>query len=92
MALLSCLVIASQDSIGRIILAYVTGVLLALGPFEHAVVTMLHLSFGLAFNAAVSVADIAQVSAISILGNLLGGVGLVTLSHAAQAKGADYNR
>jgi formate-nitrite transporter family protein len=88
-ALLSFLVIASQDSIGRIILAYVTGVLLALGPFEHAVVTMLHLSFGFAFNAAVSVADIAQVSAISILGNLLGGVGLVTMSHAAQAKGAD---
>lgn len=88
-ALLSFLVIASRDSTGRILLAYITGVLLALGPFEHAVVTMLHLAFGLAFSASVSLADTARVFAIAILGNLLGGVGLVTLSHAAQAKGAD---
>lgn len=88
-ALLSFMVIASQDSTGRIVLAYVTGVLLALGPFEHVVVSMLHLAFGYLFDASVSVADIARVSAISVIGNLLGGVGLVTVSHAAQAKGAD---
>lgn len=88
-ALLSFLVIASRDSTGRILLAYVTGVLLAIGPFEHAVVTMLHLSFGLLFGASLTVADFALVSAISIVGNLLGGVGLVTMSHAAQARGAD---
>ncbi|CUH35080.1 Inner membrane protein YfdC [Jannaschia seosinensis] len=88
-ALLSFLVIASRDSTGRIILAYITGVLLALGPFEHGVVTMLHLAFGFMFDASVTTADIARVSGISILGNLLGGVGLVTMSHAAQARGAD---
>lgn len=88
-ALLSFLVIASRDSTGRILLAYVTGVLLAIGPFEHAVVTMLHLAFGFTFGAPVTMADMAQVSAIAILGNLIGGVGLVTMSHAAQAKGAD---
>lgn len=88
-ALLSFLVIASRDSTGRIMLAYITGVLLSLGPFEHAVVTMLHLSLGFTFGAGVGVTEIAQASAISIVGNLLGGVGLVTLSHAAQAKGAD---
>lgn len=88
-ALLSFLVIASQDSTGRIILAYVTGVLLALGPFGHVIVTTLHLAFGFVFGAPVTMADIAQVSAISIVGNLIGGVGLVTMSHAAQAKGAD---
>lgn len=88
-ALLSYLVIASRDSTGRILLAYVTGVLLALGPFEHAVVTMLHLAFGATFGADLTWADIARVFGLSILGNLLGGVGLVTMSHAAQAKGAD---
>lgn len=88
-ALLSFLVIASQESTGRIMLAYVTGVLLALGPFEHVVVSMLHLAFGFMFDADVSIIDIARVSAISLVGNLLGGVGLVTMSHAAQAKGAD---
>ena len=88
-ALLSFLVVASRDSTGRILLAYVTGVLLALGPFEHVVVSMLHLSFGFMFDASISIADIARVSMISIVGNLLGGVGLVTMSHAAQARGAD---
>ena len=88
-ALLSYLVIASRDSMGRILLAYVTGVLLALGPFEHGVVTMLHLGFGVSFGAAVTWIEIARIFGISILGNLLGGVGLVTMSHAAQAKGAD---
>jgi len=88
-ALLSYLVIASRDTTGRILVAYVTGVLLALGPFEHGVVTMLNLAFGVAFGAAVTWIDIAQTFCISILGNLLGGVGLVTMSHAAQAKGAD---
>lgn len=88
-ALLSFVVIASPDSTGRILLAYAIGVLLTLGPFEHAVVTALHLGFGLAFDAALGVTDVARVFAISVVGNILGGVGLVTLSHAAQAKGAD---
>ncbi|MBS1303448.1 formate/nitrite transporter family protein [Loktanella sp. SALINAS62] len=87
-ALLSYLVIACRDSTARILLAYVTGVLLALGPFEHGVVTMLHLSFGVSFQAEITWIDIARIFGISIVGNLLGGVGLVTMSHAAQAKGA----
>lgn len=64
-ALLSFMVIACRDSIARIILAYVTGVLLALGPLEHAVVTMLHFCFGFAFGAAVSLADLGKVAAIT---------------------------
>ncbi|TFL16249.1 formate/nitrite transporter family protein [Jannaschia formosa] len=88
-ALLSFLVIASQDSAGRIMLSYVVGVLLALGPFEHVVVSLLHLAFGFVDTANVSIADIARVTGISLVGNLLGGVALVTMSHAAQAWGAD---
>lgn len=86
-ALLSFLVIASRDTMGRIVLAYIVGVLLALGPFEHVIVSLLHLAFGVAFGAAVTGRDLAQVAGIALAGNLLGGVGLVTLSHAAQAKG-----
>jgi formate/nitrite transporter FocA (FNT family) len=88
-ALLSFLVIAARDSMGRIILAYIVGVLLALGPFEHVVVTMLHFAFGFAFGASITLAETAEVAALSIAGNLIGGVGLVTMSHAAQAKGED---
>lgn len=86
-ALLSFLVIASRDTMGRIVLAYAVGVLLALGPFEHVVVSVLHLSFGFGFDAAVTFADLARVAAVALVGNLAGGVGLVALSHAAQAKG-----
>ncbi|MBS1303226.1 hypothetical protein GZH79_12950 [Loktanella sp. SALINAS62] len=85
MALLSYLFIACRDSTARILLACV---LLALGPFEHGVLTMLHLSFGVSFQAETTWIDIAQIFGVSVVGNLLGGVGLVTMSHAAQAKGA----
>ena len=88
-ALLSFLVIASRDTAGRIVVAYATGVLLALGPFEHAVVSVLHIGFGMMFGASVGAFHMAEVGAIAVAGNLIGGVGLVTLSHAAQAKGAD---
>jgi formate/nitrite transporter FocA (FNT family) len=87
-ALLSFLVIASRSATGRIVLAYSIGVLLALGPFDHVVVSLLHLTCGLLFGASVNATQVLEVAAIALFGNLLGGVGLVTLSHAAQAKGS----
>ena len=87
-ALLSYLVIASRDSTGRILLAYATGVLLPLGPFNHIVVSLLHLAFAFP-GGAVTATQVALVAAMSLAGNLLGGVGLVSLSHVAQARGAD---
>ncbi len=88
-ALLSFLVIASRETTSRIIAAYAIGVLLALGPFDHAVVTLLHLGFGLSQEAAITPLHVAEVAVIAIVGNIIGGVGLVTLSHAAQAKAAE---
>lgn len=86
-ALLSFLVISAQSSGSRAMMAFAIGFLLALGPFEHVVVSALHIFFGLVLDANVSVAELAKVSGIALLGNLVGGVGLVTLSHAAQALG-----
>ena len=88
-ALLSYLVIAAETSGARAMAAYVVGVLLALGPFEHVVVSMLHMLFGLAVGADLAVSHLAKVGAISLAGNLVGGIGLVTLSHAAQAIGEE---
>ena len=87
MALLSFFVIAAQSSGARITMAFAVGALLALGPFEHVVVTLLHMLFGHFLGAHVPVDLIASVGAISLVGNLVGGIGLVTLSHAAQALG-----
>jgi formate-nitrite transporter family protein len=88
-ALLSFLIAASQETISRAFVAYAVGVLLALGPFDHVIVSMLHVGFGLASGADVTLLHAFKVGLIATIGNLVGGVGLVTLSHAAQAKAAE---
>lgn len=88
-ALLSFLTIASSGTTARILLAWMIGALLALGPFDHVVVSLLHIGFGLAGEANVGWHDAAKAGFFALLGNLVGGVGLVTLSHAAQAKSAE---
>lgn len=88
-SLLSFLAIASRGTTGRVLVAWMVGVLLALGPFDHVVVSILHIGFGLTGEAEVSWLHAAAIGAVALLGNLIGGVGLVTLSHAAQAKAAE---
>ena len=87
-ALLSFLLISIGSGGGRAAMAWAVGFLLALGPFDHAVVTLLHLAFA-AGTDAVSMADMARLGALAVLGNMIGGIGLVTLSHAGQAKGEE---
>ena len=86
-ALLSFLVISAQTSGARAAMAFLMGTLLALGAFEHVVVSMLHMIFGYMVGADLNPVHIAEVGGISLIGNLIGGVGLVTMSHAAQALG-----
>jgi formate/nitrite transporter FocA (FNT family) len=77
------------DGIGnRITLAYAVGFLLALGPFDHVVVTVLHVVFGILYGAPIGVVALAETGAVITAGNLVGGLGLVTLTHVAQVKGA----
>lgn len=87
-ALLSFLLQAVNSVGSRIAMAYVVGFLLAIGPFDHVIVTVLHLFFGILFGAPVGFGTLAVVMAIVTAGNLVGGVGLVTLSHIAQVEGA----
>lgn len=90
-ALLSFLIIAAETSGARAMAAYAVGVLLALGPFEHVVVSLLHMTFGLLIGADLNALHLAKVGTISLVGNLIGGIGLVTLSHAAQALGEQHD-
>lgn len=76
------------DSIrSRISIAYIVGFFVAIGPFDHVVVSALHLLFGIWLGAAVSYWDIALNIGISTVGNLAGGVLLMTLTHTAQVRG-----
>ncbi|HEV2149115.1 MAG TPA: formate/nitrite transporter family protein [Longimicrobiaceae bacterium] len=81
------------NSVGsRMAVAYLGGFLLAIGPFAHTVVTLLHLFFGIFFGAHVGWGTLAVIGAVVTAGNLVGGLGLVTLTHIAQAKGARESR
>lgn len=87
-SLLAFLLVAVESSGSRIGLAYVIGFLLALGPFEHVVVTVLHVFFGMLFGANIGLGTLAATTAVVTAGNLVGGIGLVTFTHATQARGA----
>lgn len=87
-ALLSFLQQAVRGTGSQIALAYAVGFYLAVGPFDHVIVTALHLFIGMLVGAPVDIETLARVTAVATAGNLIGGVGLVTLSHAAQALGA----
>lgn len=87
--LMSFLLQASGGVGSRIAVAYSVGFLLAAGPFDHVVVSALHVFFGVLFGAPVGWGDLGVVIGLATAGNVVGGLGLVTLSHMAQAKGAE---
>lgn len=88
-ALLSFL-LKAVDSIGsRIAMAYMTGFLLSIGPFEHVIVTALYIIQAMLLGAAIAWTSLLELLAVVTLGNLLGGLGLVTLTHIAQAIGEE---
>ena len=75
------------DSVGaRVAVAYMAGFLVALGPFDHVVVSVLHLLFGLFLEAPVTWSDLGENAALATVGNLVGGLLLITLTHTAQVR------
>lgn len=87
-ALLSFLLQAVNSVGSRITLAYLVGFVLAVGPFDHVIVTVLHVFIGILLGAPIGFDTLAVIMGAATAGNLVGGLGLVTLSHVAQAKGA----
>lgn len=87
--LLSFLLQGVNSVRSRITIAYIVGFLLALGPFDHVIVTALHVVLGVLFGAEVGYRTLAEVLVVTTAGNLVGGLGLVTLTHIAQAVGAE---
>jgi formate/nitrite transporter FocA (FNT family) len=86
-ALLSFLLQAVNGVGGRIAMAYMAGFVLALGPLDHVIVTALHIFFGILFGGDVGFSELGGALVIVTAGNLVGGLGLVTLTHVGQAKG-----
>jgi formate/nitrite transporter FocA (FNT family) len=86
LTLLSYMLHAVDTVAARILVTYFVGFFLALGPFDHVVVSALHLLFGIWLDGAVGYAALAANLGLSMAGNLLGGLLLVTLTHTAQVK------
>jgi formate/nitrite transporter FocA (FNT family) len=88
LTLLSYLLHAVSSAGSRMVLAYLAGVFLALGPFDHVVVSALQLLAGLWLGAHVTYAELGLHILLVAAGNLVGGLLLMTLTHTAQVKGA----
>jgi formate/nitrite transporter FocA (FNT family) len=85
--LLSYMLNAVNSVAARILVAYMVGFFLALGPFDHVIVSALHVLFGVWLSETVTWAELAVNVALATVGNLVGGLLLITLTHTAQVKG-----
>jgi formate/nitrite transporter FocA (FNT family) len=73
---------------GRIVVAWVAGVLLALVGLNHVIVVTLELIFGMRFGADIGLDDVGLNFVIAVAGNMLGGLLFVTLTRTSQAIGS----
>ena len=70
----------------RIVVAWICGAFLALGQLNHVIVITLELIFGYRYGAHFSWTFIAGNFVLAAAGNIVGGVGLVTLNRLTQGK------
>ena len=84
--LLSYMLEATNTVAARILVAYMVGFFLALGPFDHVIVSALHVLFGVWLSETVSYTQLLVNIGLATVGNMVGGLGLITLTHTAQVK------
>lgn len=79
--------VEGQESMGvRMAIAWSVGLIIALAPFDHVIVETIALVYAVRFGAHVPYAFIVENVFLAAAGNLVGGVGLVTLNRFTQAR------
>lgn len=79
--------VEGQETMGiRVVAAWLGAVLLVLGNFNHVIVVSIELIFGMRYGAHVPWSFFFENIGVAAGGNLLGGVGLVTLNRFTQAR------
>ena len=79
--------VEGQESVGvRVAVAWIVGFIIVLGSFNHVIVDTIELIFGYRFGAHLSWLFILGNFGLAAAGNMLGGIGLVTLNRFAQGK------
>ena len=90
MTIFTWLALAAERDSTRVLLALLLGFLLVAPSLNHAVVGFGELSFGLlAGTAQIGWDDLGKTLGTATLGNLVGGLGLVTVTRLFQVSGAD---
>ena len=89
MTLFTWLSTAVELDIGRVAIALIIGFVLAAPSLNHAVVSFGEMTFALLAGSAETAEwiDLAQNFPVAVLGNLIGGLGFVTLARALQVRG-----
>jgi formate/nitrite transporter FocA (FNT family) len=81
--------VEGQETMGaRLVAAWLAAALLVLGNFDHVIVVSIELLFGMRLGASVPWSFWFENLGLAAAGNLLGGVGLVTLNRFTQARSA----
>jgi formate/nitrite transporter FocA (FNT family) len=76
----------------RVVVAWIAGALLALGNFNHVIVITLELIFGYRLGSHFGWTFIPGNFLLAAAGNMLGGLGLVTLNRLTQGKQGERKR
>ena len=72
----------------RITVAWIAGTMLALGDFDHVIVVTIELIYGIRFGDDIPWLFVLGNFGLAAAGNMLGGIGLVTLNRLTQGKHA----
>jgi len=81
-----------ESMLVRVVVSWMAGALLALGSFNHVIVITLELIFGYRFGAAFGWTFILGNFFLAAAGNMVGGIGLVTLNRLTQGKQGERKR
>lgn len=82
-------IVEGNDALGgKLVVAWITGAVLALGAFNHVIVATLEMIFALRVGAGFPVIDVVTNFFIAAGGNLVGGLLFVTLTRTGQAIGS----
>jgi formate-nitrite transporter family protein len=86
MTVMTWFVEGAADSLGvRIVMAWIVGAVIALGAFNHAIVSTIELVFGMRYGADVDVSQLLANLGLAVGGNLAGGLMFVTFVRSVQA-------
>jgi formate-nitrite transporter family protein len=75
-----------ESMIVRVVVAWIAGFILAVGSFNHVIVVTLELIFGYRYGLHMHWSFILGNFGLAAAGNMLGGIGLVTLNRLTQGK------